>query len=89
MPKTQEITPEEIKKLRNTLGMTQHELSMMMHMAGQTVSKWEGSTRLIKVDRWRRNYIYMCAHAYINGDLSEYGELKQSFIDAVDKTSEK
>jgi predicted transcriptional regulator len=86
MPKAQEITAAEIKKLRETLGMTQHELSMMMHMAGQTVSKWEGTTRKIKVDKWRRNYIYMCAHAYLSGDLSDYGELKQSFIDFVDKT---
>lgn len=84
--KTPEITPEEIKKLRIVLDMTQHEMSMMMHMAGQTISKWEGSTRLIKVDRWRKNYIYMCAHAYLNGDLSEHGELKQGFIDFVDKS---
>lgn len=82
--KTPEITPEEIKKLRATLDVTQHELSMIMNMAAQTVSKWEGSTRMIKVDRWRKNYIYMCTHAYMNGDLSEHGELKQSFIDSVD-----
>jgi len=83
--KTLEITPEEIKAIRAKLDLTQHEMSLMMHMAAQTISKWELGS-LLKVDRWRKNYIYLCAHAYINGDLSEYGELKKEFVDFVDKS---
>lgn len=90
MPKkgTTEITPEEIKELRAKLDMTQFEMSAMMNMSCQTISKWEGATRVITVDRWRKNYIYMCAHMYLNGNLSEHGELKQSFIDSVDRSSD-
>ena len=85
MPKEKKpaMTSQELKKVREIMGVTQVELSMILNLAPQTVATWENPTFNERVNEQRRLFILLSASAYMNGDLSKHGVLSEKFVNNI------
>ena len=84
MPKEKKpaMSSQELKRIREIMGVTQVELSQILNLAPQTIATWEGIFPE-RVNSQRRLFILLSARAYLDGDLSKHGELSEKFVNGI------